>query len=82
VPVVLGIAGGVGLSLALSRLLASFLYEIAPTDPASLGAAAGVLLAAGIAASLVPALAGRTGGPGRPGRGLAGGMRNPNGWQG
>lgn len=55
VPVVLGIAGGVGLSLALARLLASFLYEVAPGDPASFGTAAGVLLAAGVVASLVPA---------------------------
>jgi len=54
-PVVLGIAGGVGLPLVLARLLASFLYEVAPSDPASLGAAALVLLAAGIVASLVPA---------------------------
>jgi len=54
-PVVLGIAGGVGLPLVFARLLASFLYEVAPSDPASLGAAALVLLAAGIVASLVPA---------------------------
>jgi ABC-type antimicrobial peptide transport system permease subunit len=37
------------------RLLASQLYHIAPTDPATLAAAAAVLLAACLAACAIPA---------------------------
>ncbi|HZW51470.1 MAG TPA: FtsX-like permease family protein, partial [Rudaea sp.] len=60
-PVFAGVVIGIAAALALSGLLHRFLYGLGATDPASLGAAAGVLLGAGIAAALVPAArAGRT----------------------
>ncbi len=55
IPVVMGTLAGVAASLALSTLVAGFLFEIDPTDPASLGLAASVLLLAGIAAAFLPA---------------------------
>jgi putative ABC transport system permease protein len=51
----LGVVLGVGAALLVGRLLETFLYGVTPTDPASALAASGVLLLAGIAASLVPA---------------------------
>ena len=54
-PVCVGVAIGLAAALALSGLLHRFLYGLGATDPASLGAAAGVLLAAGVAAALLPA---------------------------
>ena len=54
-PVALGVGAGIAGSLALSRLLGRFLYEIAPTDPASLSMAGLALLSAGVLAALVPA---------------------------
>lgn len=56
VPVILGVSGGVILSLMLSSVLSRFLYQVRPTDPLSLGVAAGVLLVAGALAALTPAL--------------------------
>ncbi|MEQ9397644.1 MAG: ABC transporter permease [Longimicrobiales bacterium] len=55
-PVALGVAGGVAVSLVAARTVASFLYEIAPTDPVSLLVAVLALLAAGTAATLIPAV--------------------------
>ena len=61
VPVIAGVSAGIIAALAVSSLLGRFLYGLGAADPASLGAAAGVLLAAGMAAALVPAArAGRT----------------------
>ncbi len=54
-PVVIGVGAGIAGSVALSRLLTRFLYEVAPTDPASLASAGVALLAAGVLAALVPA---------------------------
>ena len=54
-PVAIGVGAGIAGSIALSRLLGRFLYEIAPTDPASLIAAGLALLAAGVLAAIVPA---------------------------
>ncbi|HEV2180925.1 MAG TPA: ABC transporter permease [Gemmatimonadaceae bacterium] len=60
-PVIAGVAIGMVAALALSGLLHRFLYGLGAADPLSLGAAAGALLAAGVAAALVPAArAGRT----------------------
>lgn len=60
VPVATGVVAGIAL-LLLAKVVAGFLYEVAPTDPASLAVAATVLLATGALASLVPAWrAGRT----------------------
>ena len=56
VPVVLGTVGGTASAMLLSGLLARFLFEVRPTDPASLAGAAGVLLVAGALAALLPAV--------------------------
>jgi putative ABC transport system permease protein len=47
----LGVTGAYG----LTRILATLLYGIAPTDPASFGLATAAIVAAGVAASYVPA---------------------------
>jgi hypothetical protein len=47
---------GLVAALLTSRLLAGLLFQVRPTDPAALGGACVVLLAAGAVASLVPAL--------------------------
>ncbi len=61
VPVAVGVVAGVVVSLALARVVAGFLYEVAPTDPASLGMASAVLLLTGVLATVIPAWrAGRT----------------------
>lgn len=52
----IGIAAGIAIALAASRLASSLLYGIAPYDPVSYAAGAAVLLVAATAASLVPAL--------------------------
>jgi ABC-type antimicrobial peptide transport system permease subunit len=54
-PVAIGVGAGIVGSIALSRLLGRFLYEIAPTDPASLTMAGLALLSAGVLAALLPA---------------------------
>jgi putative ABC transport system permease protein len=51
----IGLTIGVALALALSRTLASLLYETAGTDPLTFAAVVGVLGAAAIAASYFPA---------------------------
>ena len=53
--VLAGVLVGVGLSLGVTRLVASFLYGMKPTDPATLGAAALVLVLVGLAAAALPA---------------------------
>ena len=54
-PVSVGAALGVGAALASARLLDSLLFEIGPTDPASFGAAAALLLGVAFLASFLPA---------------------------
>jgi ABC-type antimicrobial peptide transport system permease subunit len=49
-----GIALGVGGAFALSRLTASLLYGVSPSDPATFGAVAAVIAAVAAAACLVP----------------------------
>jgi ABC-type antimicrobial peptide transport system permease subunit len=56
VPTVAGTVAGVVLSLAATRVIASFLFEIAATDPVTLAAVAITLTATGTMAALVPAL--------------------------
>jgi hypothetical protein len=51
-----GLAAGIVGALALTRLLSSLLYGVAATDPLALGGAALVLLAVGVAATLIPAV--------------------------
>jgi len=51
----IGLVLGLGGSLLLSRALTTLLYSVSPTDPATLGAVAGLLLATTLAASYLPA---------------------------
>jgi len=50
-----GIVVGLILVVGLARFLKSLLYEVAPTDPATLGGAALILLAFALVASWIPA---------------------------
>ena len=52
----MGLAIGVVASLGTGRLLTTQLFEVTPADPVTLGTVAGVLLATGLAACLIPAL--------------------------
>jgi hypothetical protein len=54
VPATLGVLAGFALSFALTRYLGSLVYEITPTDPATLAAVAGVMLAVSVLAMIVP----------------------------
>jgi predicted permease len=56
VPAVMGIVAGTAGALALSRLLAAFLFEVPATDPATFSAAIGLFFCAAFVAALVPAL--------------------------
>lgn len=54
--VLMGIAVGIALFFALSRLLGSFLYGVGSGDPFAMAGATAVLLAVGLLAAVVPAL--------------------------
>ena len=51
----LGIGVGLVAAFALTRTIASFLYGVSPTDPATAAAVAGVLLLVAALAAFVPA---------------------------
>ena len=51
----IGIAMGLAIALALTRLLESILFEVAPTDPLTLAAVSALLLVVAIVSSLLPA---------------------------
>jgi putative ABC transport system permease protein len=53
--VALGLALGLAGAFAATRLLASFLFEVKPADPATYAAVAALLAAAALAATYVPA---------------------------
>ena len=53
--VVVGVALGCGVALCVTRFLASLLYEVQPTDPATMAAVAGLLLIVGVIACSAPA---------------------------
>ena len=53
--VLAGIAAGLGAAFALTRLMASLLFEVRPTDPATFGAVTLLLAATALAASWIPA---------------------------
>jgi predicted permease len=55
-PVALGTLAGVIAALLFGRVLAGVLFGVEPTDPASIGTAAGLLIAAGALATLAPAV--------------------------
>jgi len=54
------LAGGIGIgtvaAMAITRLVASFLFQVEPQDPWLYAAAVGVIVAAGLAAALIPAV--------------------------
>ena len=52
----MGIAVGVGTAFALTRVIASQLYGVKATDPATFGAVAVLLAVTALAANLIPAL--------------------------
>jgi putative ABC transport system permease protein len=52
---VLGVGAGLGGAVALSRTIASLLFELSPTDPATLGAVAVLLALVALLASYLPA---------------------------
>ncbi len=53
--VVIGVIVGAGATLAVSRLLSSFLFGVTGTDPMAFGGACLALLATGLLASFIPA---------------------------
>jgi ABC-type antimicrobial peptide transport system permease subunit len=53
--VVGGVAAGLAGSVLLARLMSGLLFNVAPSDPLTYGAAAATLLAVGLAAGYVPA---------------------------
>ena len=55
-PIAIGTVIGIGAALASARAIESFLFETAPTDPATLAAVAMTLSVTRCAAALVPAL--------------------------
>ena len=54
--VIVGLAIGLPLVIALARLIGPMLFEVSPNDPAVVGIAAGVLLVVGASSSYLPAL--------------------------
>ena len=54
-PVLAGVGIGLAASLGLTRLMASMLYGVKASDPATFGAVALILSAVALAASIVPA---------------------------
>jgi predicted permease len=52
----IGVAIGLGLSLAAGRMIESMLFDVSPRDPAVLVTVAGVLLLVALIASIVPAM--------------------------
>jgi putative ABC transport system permease protein len=54
--VLIGLGLGITLAFALTRLIASLLYQVSPTDPASFALAAVLLAAAALTACFFPAL--------------------------
>jgi putative ABC transport system permease protein len=53
--VAFGVAMGLAASLALTRLMMTFLYDVKPTDPLTYAAVALLLISIALAANLAPA---------------------------
>jgi putative ABC transport system permease protein len=56
VPIVIGTLAGLGGAAFATRVIASFLFETEPTEPATFGIVAVALAATGCLAALIPAL--------------------------
>jgi putative ABC transport system permease protein len=54
--IALGLIIGIGLSMALTRMVSSFLFDISAVDTIAFGAASTILLVVGTAAALIPAV--------------------------
>ena len=54
-PILLGVVIGLAAALALSRLIASLIFGVRPTDPLTFAVVAILLVAVGILANIVPA---------------------------
>lgn len=54
-PIAVGLAGGLALAAATTRLLERFLYGVAPADPATFAGAALLLVLGGLLAADLPA---------------------------
>lgn len=54
--IVIGMLVGVAISLGVTRLIASLLYQVGPTDPLTFGAVTVPLGVTGLVASLIPAI--------------------------
>jgi ABC-type antimicrobial peptide transport system permease subunit len=55
-PLAIGLAIGLTLGLGVGRVLRSVLFQVSPTDPATLAATVGVLALVGVVATIGPAL--------------------------
>lgn len=53
--ILIGVAVGVAGAVALTRVLSSLLYDVTPTDPATLASVSGVLMTVALLASYLPA---------------------------
>jgi predicted permease len=53
--VCLGVAAGIAAAYGASRLIASMLFELSPTDPLTYGSVAGILVTIALVASFLPA---------------------------
>jgi ABC-type antimicrobial peptide transport system permease subunit len=54
-PILIGVVAGVIAAIALSRLVATLLFGVPPTDPLTFTAVALLLVIVGVAANLLPA---------------------------
>jgi len=52
----IGCAAGVGMTIAMARLIAGMLFGVSPSDPLTLGAVVALVATVSIAASLLPAI--------------------------
>jgi predicted permease len=55
VPVAIGLVAGLGAAAALTRLASTFMYDVAPQDPATFGAVAVLVVAVALLAAYLPA---------------------------
>jgi len=54
-PIILGVAIGLAAAVALSRVVASLIYGVRPTDPLTFSVVALLLIVVGVLASIIPA---------------------------